>query len=643
MPRPKPSADALTVADLFCGAGGFSEGFAQAGFRVKWAIDNWRPAVDTYRKNHPEAEVVQGDILKIYPETCPPVDVLIGSPPCVHFSLANRGGNGDREKGLELVNRFLTFVDELQPKYWVMENVPNLALLLRKESEGVSERSTAERLADVPTVILDAASYGAPQHRKRMFSGKFPMPATTHDGKSTPLVSLERILASLPDPTKRNHRQDAKISDPIYPLLRVQESQLRDHFEDPRWRLSRYERQRAKQQKMNNYVYGKMSYPDDIEKPSRTITATRTGGSRSTIVVPMGKRGVRTLTMREAACAQGFPISYQFWAKSMSDKDALVGNAVSPVVAKAIADSILLDAGRELMDNPLLDPSPPLPERLIVRIKRVHHFHVNRRFRGVVPIDMRPNHRVELDNRWALDGTSVSNRDAGALLRWTTRLYLGYATKYKAYELNREAGVSLALAVLHSVGVQTVGQSLLSCLRDLSGLCSSNLPSAQVLQERWSGRRTTGRPPQYYCDRVGTVVDRHFPASAWAGTLVPSEVTNPVLSRYLLANGTKAEEGQPLEVSVRLLLSAVGMALLCSTINDGMPFPQEVLSEQIDGFPLGERWSPRRSLTPDSIRWARTAVESVSSRIPEECVFSRFGQATVRANIQRRSARQAAP
>ncbi|MDG6912900.1 MAG: DNA cytosine methyltransferase [Nitrososphaerota archaeon] len=643
MVRPQPPEDALTVADLFCGAGGFSEGFAQAGFRLKWAVDNWGPAVETYRKNHPGVEVLHGDILKIEPESCPSVDVLIGSPPCVHFSLANRGGNGDREKGLELVNRFLTFVDKLRPRYWVMENVPNLALLLQKEAEGESERTTANRMAGVPTLILDAASYGAPQHRKRMFSGRFPGPTTTHDGEGTPFVPLKRILTSLPNPTLRNYPLAGKLPDPLYPHLKVQESQLRDHFEDPRWRLSRYEQQRAKQQKMNNYVYGKMSYPDDIEKPSRTITATRTGGSRSTIVVPMGKRGVRTLTMREAACAQGFPISYQFWAKSMSDKDALVGNAVSPVVARAIADSILRDAGRALLANPLLDSSPPLPERVVVRIKRAHHFHVSRRFRGVVPIDMRPNHRVELDNRCAVGANSVRNGAVGASLRWTTRLYLGYATKYKAYELSREASVSLALAALYSVGVQGVGESTLSCLKDLSKLCRSNVPSAQVLQDRWSGRRATGRLPQYYCDRVGTVVDRHFPASAWGGTTVPSDVTNPVLNRCLFAKGTKAEEGQPLELSVRLLLSAVGMALLCSTINDGMPFPQEVLSEQGESIPLGARWAPRRLLTLDDSRWARTAVDSASSRAPKERASSRLGQTTDRANTQRRSARQRAP
>jgi DNA-cytosine methyltransferase len=605
----------LTVADLFCGAGGFSEGFAQAGFRIKWAIDNWSPAVETYRKNHPSVDVTQGDILATNPSDFPRVDVVIGSPPCVHFSLANRGGNGNRETGLELVNRFLTFVEELHPKYWVMENVPNLALLLRQQSGGESARSTAEKMANVPTVILDTATYGAPQHRRRMFSGDFPVPPTTNDGMKVPFVPLRRILSTLPNPTVRNDKLDARISDPIYPRLKVRSEQLRDHFEDLRWRLSRYERQRAKQQKLGNFVYGKMSYPDDIDKPSRTITATRTGGSRSTIVVPMGERNVRTLTMREAACAQGFPISYQFWARSMSDKDALVGNAVSPIIARAIANSILNDSGRPLLTSPLLDSSPSIPAPLVVHFKRFHRFPVRRRFRGVVPIDMRPNHRVELDNRCALAPPGSSGKGEGMGFRWTSRLYLGYATKYKSYELDREASVSLARAALQLDGQDSPRGPLISFLVELSKFCNAPLPSAIDLQQRWSGRRTSGISPDYYCSSVGTLVERFLPAKAWRNQFVSSAVTEPILNRVLFAQGTKAGEGQPLEMSIRLLASSIGIALLCSGINDRTQFPRELLAAFKKDAPMTRVSVESVALTLDDVRWTRKSDSShVSAR-----------------------------
>lgn len=618
MPRPLPPAKALTVGDLFCGAGGFSEGFAQAGFRLKWAIDNWGPAAETYRKNHPGVEVSESDVLKIDPRTLPRVDVLIGSPPCVHFSLANRGGNGDREKGLVLVNRFLTFVEVIRPKYWVMENVPNLALLLQRDTENPSERTTAERMAGVQTVILDAASYGAPQHRKRMFSGRFPVPSPVFDGKHAQFIPLKSILTALPDPTDGNARRNAEVTDPVYPGLSIRREQLRDHFEDLRWRLTRYERQRAKQQKVGNFVYGKMAYPDEVSKPSRTITATRTGGSRSTIVVPMGERNVRTLTMREAACIQGFPISYQFWASSMSDKDALVGNAVSPVIARAIADSILKDTGRPLPDAPLLESHPMLPDPLIVRVKRTHHFSINRRFRGAMQVDMRPNHRVELDNRYALGLPADDKEGFEVPLRWTTRLYLGYATKYKSYELNRVAAISLAIAALQSESLESVREPMTSYFRDLSKLCNSNLPDADTLQQKWSGRRTTGRTPDYYCRRVATFIDSVFPQSEWGKSLVPSTVTQPIIDPFLFAKGTKAEEGQPLEMSVRLLASAIGMALLCSSINDKARFPQEVLDAPLRSNSPTEGSFRRESPTLDDSHWMRSSTPDWVARRGQE-------------------------
>src|SRR5437016_5782369 len=116
----------LTVGDLYCGAGGFAEGFRQAGFRVKWAIDSSPDAARTFKKNHPETDVMCEDLLSLNPRRLSKVDTVIGSPPCTDFSLADRGGTGDKAAGMKLVVRFLEIVQTLDPKYWIMENVPNL-------------------------------------------------------------------------------------------------------------------------------------------------------------------------------------------------------------------------------------------------------------------------------------------------------------------------------------------------------------------------------------------------------------------------------------------------------------------------------------------------------------------------------------
>src|SRR2546426_3565707 len=102
----------LTVIDLFAGAGGFSEGFRQMGYRVIAALDNWGPAIETHRKNQPDAEPIDADILELGASALPSADVLIGSPPCTEFSFAKKGGGGDIGLGMKLVLRFLRFVYE---------------------------------------------------------------------------------------------------------------------------------------------------------------------------------------------------------------------------------------------------------------------------------------------------------------------------------------------------------------------------------------------------------------------------------------------------------------------------------------------------------------------------------------------------
>jgi DNA (cytosine-5)-methyltransferase 1 len=84
----------MKVADFFCGAGGFSEGFRQKGFNVVFALDNWKPAIETHHLNHPESNSVLMNILELdTPEKIdkivPDTEVIVGSPPCISFSNSN--------------------------------------------------------------------------------------------------------------------------------------------------------------------------------------------------------------------------------------------------------------------------------------------------------------------------------------------------------------------------------------------------------------------------------------------------------------------------------------------------------------------------------------------------------------------------
>lgn len=90
----------MRVADFFCGGGGFSEGFRQAGFEIVFAVDKWGPAVKTYKGNKPGVNVIQDDVIRIselpddeFEALVPDSEVIIGSPPCQSFSHSNKSGN----------------------------------------------------------------------------------------------------------------------------------------------------------------------------------------------------------------------------------------------------------------------------------------------------------------------------------------------------------------------------------------------------------------------------------------------------------------------------------------------------------------------------------------------------------------------
>lgn len=150
----------MKVADLFCGAGLFSAGFKDAGFDIVFGIDNNKNACKTFGFNFPEADVINEDIKDF--TKFPQVDIIIGSPPCLEFSV----GNTDRGFEYELVDRFLEIIEQLAPKYWVMENV---VAMWQTISFAASRRFRFQNIQ-----IMKGSDYGAATVRRRFFGGKFP-------------------------------------------------------------------------------------------------------------------------------------------------------------------------------------------------------------------------------------------------------------------------------------------------------------------------------------------------------------------------------------------------------------------------------------------------------------------------------------
>ena len=197
-----------TVIDMFCGCGGLSKGFIDAGYEVLLGIDNNKPALETFKHNHGDAVAMHGNLFEITTIADmanlidnQEVDVIVGGPPCQGFSLTGtRNENDERNK---LFQSMVKAVEYFKPKAFILENVPGLATLYKgKAKEQIIEEFT--RLGyKVNHQTLYAPDYGIPQIRKRLFfvglkgddKFEFPHPIKTPDN----YVSCSDAISDLHD------------------------------------------------------------------------------------------------------------------------------------------------------------------------------------------------------------------------------------------------------------------------------------------------------------------------------------------------------------------------------------------------------------------------------------------------------------
>jgi DNA (cytosine-5)-methyltransferase 1 len=155
----------MKAVDLFCGCGGMSLGFQNAGVEVLAAFDNWEPAINIYKDNfqHPvhNVDLNADDAVEKIKALAP--EMIIGGPPCQDFSIAGSRNMGERAN---MTIRFANIVSEVKPTWFVMENVyniermpilPKARKIFKKAGYGLTVR------------ILNASHYGVPQARRRFF------------------------------------------------------------------------------------------------------------------------------------------------------------------------------------------------------------------------------------------------------------------------------------------------------------------------------------------------------------------------------------------------------------------------------------------------------------------------------------------
>lgn len=346
----------MKVVDFFCGAGGFSEGFRQAGFDIVLAVDNWKPAVSTFKANNPNTNVLLDDVVRIsklsdseFERLIPDTEVIIGSPPCVAFSHSNKSGKADKTKGIELIIAFFKIVarkkfkENSKLKFWVLENVPKAEKYI-KEVYTAKELGLKGDFVFYPkrdnSGVYNAKYFGAPTNRKRFLCGMFPALTETHDDNQ--LVTLGEVLNSL---HVKNNESSQSISDINYPGFSLPIEEVTDHHYVIE--VAQFEWETAKRLKQDKGYMGRMSFPENLDKPSRTVMATMSTSSRESMILGNGNEKYRLPTIREVSTMMSFPIDYRFYGNTKGIKHTLVGNSVPPKLSYAIAQAILNEIGKD--------------------------------------------------------------------------------------------------------------------------------------------------------------------------------------------------------------------------------------------------------------------------------------------------------
>ncbi|XOB64259.1 DNA cytosine methyltransferase [Deferribacteres bacterium DY0037] len=327
--------------DVFAGAGGLTVGLKNAGIEVVAAIENNKNAADTYKINHPEVNVECKDVQSItnkYLKNLKKsgVNFVAGCPPCQGFSPLTSNLNDPRNK---LVLDFLNIITKIDPDAIMMENVPGIV----KKGKAVLDKfiEQLEKLNyHVTFKVLQVANYGVPQLRKRfvLFACKktaIPMPQATHSETGNnglqKWVSLKELFEQhqLQEPITMKEAEDESLFKKynwniVRNLSDLSKKRLQ-YLKPGSNRFSIPDELRPPCHKGNNKgfsnVYARMSW----SSPSPTITSGCTTMSAGRFLHPEKNR---TISVREAALIQTFPVDYIFTPKEMEHVCKLVGNAL---------------------------------------------------------------------------------------------------------------------------------------------------------------------------------------------------------------------------------------------------------------------------------------------------------------------------
>jgi DNA (cytosine-5)-methyltransferase 1 len=353
-----------TVIDLFCGAGGLSEGFRQAGYQVLLGSDIDPTFGETFSKSHmgaafiakPIQSLASDEILGLTGLAKGQLDVLVGGPPCQGYSVYNHG-RGEHDPRAGLFREYLRIVRDLAPKWLVMENVTGLLSI----SGGQLIRTIAEEIGKlgyaVEWRVLRAEDYGVPQERRRVvfianrIGAPILFPEIEYGDRLKPYTTVWDAIGDLP--LMATDRQDYAISpaNSFQTRMRQGNPSLANHY-GPKLGKANQERIRHIPQGGSWRDIPFDLLPEGMKRAKRSDHTKRYGRPRLTdlsctiltkcdihwgaYIHPIENRA---FTVREAARLQSFPDEFVFYG-SMTEQFVQIGNAVPPMMANAIANGI---------------------------------------------------------------------------------------------------------------------------------------------------------------------------------------------------------------------------------------------------------------------------------------------------------------
>ena len=383
--RWSPEVTKPKAISLFCGAGGCSLGFKQAGYSILYANDKDTAAVETYKKNFPDTLCSNDDIDNLDFESIleevgvkpGEIDILIGGPPCQGFSTAGSRFWDDPRN--HLLKSYVNALKIIQPKWFIMENVEGLLT----SNKGVYIYEAAKAFIDLGySIRIDkvySQEFGIPQRRKRVLvvgnrlGYEYIMPAPTINVSGQIFrnsdVTISHAISSLPEAA---NEKDCLLSPLLMPaiddfdaLLRGNATVITEHY-FPKINSMQLQRISALlpgqtmkdlpenlqhdsfKKRANRRVADGMptekrgGAPSGIKsRISDETCLTITGAATRELIHPTADR---PLTIREAARIQTFPDDFIFCGNA-SQKIQQIGNAIPPLLAKILAEHIVNNYG----------------------------------------------------------------------------------------------------------------------------------------------------------------------------------------------------------------------------------------------------------------------------------------------------------